>query len=167
MPAAGRRMTRPLAWMLAALPAWALAQAAPDLRAVATYESAGLYWSAPGGSADCRVRFRRAGGDTWRGGLELWYDARHNECRGSLVHLKPGQRYEAEVGLAGGALTRRVAFSTWPDRPPIARTVKVAGGSRRLESRAGGTPTGYVVYDGGGAVLDAAGQHDNNILIGA
>ena len=132
-----------------------------------TYESAGLYWQSPGGSAGCRVRFRAAGEERWREGLDLWYDARNDECRGSLVHLKSGKRYEAELGLPGGPFDRRVAFTTWPDRPPIARTETVRGGRETLEITRGGTAGGYVVYEGKGAVLDAGNAHDFNVRIAA
>ena len=149
--------------------------AAPDLdlQAVPTYESAGLYWQSParGSRAKdgpaCRVRFRAAGEERWHDGLDLWYDARNEECRGSLVHLKSGKRYEAEVGLAGGAFDHRVAFTTWPDRPPVARTVPVAAGRSTLEITEGGNAAGYVVYDGKGAILDAGNAHDFNIRIAA
>src|SRR3981081_703939 len=55
-------------------------------RAVPTYESVGLYWSAPAANAGtgCEVKFRKAGDSTWRQGLAMWFDARDNECRGSL-----------------------------------------------------------------------------------
>ncbi len=88
-------VTPPLAKILAAALVAAFhfgAAAAPsppsirdDLKAVTTYESAGLYWTAPGGKADCRVRYRAAGETSWRIGFDLWFDARNNECRG-----KPG-----------------------------------------------------------------------------
>ncbi|HUR40742.1 MAG TPA: hypothetical protein VM240_06190, partial [Verrucomicrobiae bacterium] len=52
--------------------------------AVPTYESAGIYWSSPGGTAGCEVKFRKAGESAWRAGLPMWYDARDAQCRGSL-----------------------------------------------------------------------------------
>src|SRR6478736_5362771 len=60
-------------------------------RAVPTYESVGLYWSAPGATAatGCEVQYRKVGDSAWRQGLAMWFDARDNECRGSLVHLSP------------------------------------------------------------------------------
>ena len=154
-----------LALLLAALPA--LADADADLRAVTTYESAGLYWATPGSSPACKVRFRAVGEPRWRTGLDLWFDARNGECRGSLVHLRPGTRYQAEVGLAGGPFRERLEFATWPDRAPVARTVRVAPGTRTLVITAGGRPGGYVAYDGRGATLDARDAHAHNVYIGA
>ena len=61
-------------------------------RAVATFESIGLYWTPPSnpGADGCSVIFRKVGDSTWRQGLDMWYDARNNECRGSLVHARAG-----------------------------------------------------------------------------
>src|SRR4051812_10035013 len=69
----------------------AAAQSLPsaNLRAVPTYESVGLYFVSPGTSAGCKVQFRVAGTSAWTQGLDLWFDGRDNECRGSLVNLAP------------------------------------------------------------------------------
>src|SRR5262245_6265896 len=122
-----------------------------DLAAVTTYESAGLYWIAPGGREDCRVRFRAAGEKEWRVGFDLWFDARNNECRGSIVRLKPGTRYEAEVGLGDGPYSRSLKFTTWAEKPPTERTVRVPAGTATFVIDKGGSAAGYVVYDGGGS----------------
>ena len=143
------------------------ARAEPEVRAVTTYESAGLYWTAPGGKQDCRVRYRAAGETEWRIGFDLWFDARNNECRGSIVKLKPGTRYEAELGLGDGAYTRSLKFTTWAERPVVERTVRVPAGSATFVIDKGGSAAGYVVYDGGGAVLDANNAHAYNILVNA
>ena len=138
-----------------------------DLRAITTYESAGLYWTAPGGKDDCRVRYRRAGETEWRIGFDLWFDARNNECRGSIVNLKPGTAYEAELGVGDGPYSRSIKFMTWPEKPVVERSVRVPSGRTTLVIDQGGSPSGYVVYDGGGAVLDAHNVHANNILVKA
>ncbi|HEX5130124.1 MAG TPA: right-handed parallel beta-helix repeat-containing protein [Usitatibacter sp.] len=138
-----------------------------DVRAVTTYESAGLYWELPGGKEDCRVRYRRVGETDWRIGFDLWYDPRTRECRGSLVHLRPGTRYEAQLGVGDASYQRTVRFATWPEKPTVARTVKVAAGRDTLVIDKGGSAEGYVVYDGGGNTLDAGNEHAHNIVISA
>ena len=48
-------------------------------RAVATFESVGLYWS-PGinaGAAGCQLQYRKSGETTWRPALAMWYDSRN------------------------------------------------------------------------------------------
>src|SRR5688572_13339500 len=97
--------------------------------AVPTYESAGLYWQSPGGTAGCEVRYRKSGEAAWKQGLAMWYDARDSQCRGSLVALEAGSAYEAELNLPGQAPSRAITFSTWPNQRPVARTIAVNGGS--------------------------------------
>ena len=141
-----------------------------DTRAVPTYESVGLYWSNPGpGAANgCQVRFRVVGTLAWKQGLDLWYDARNSECRGSLVHLTPNTAYEAELTAPGALLPRIVLFSTWANQVPVASTVTVPSGSGQLTISQGGSPLGYVVYQGApGAVRDAADAQQYNILVNA
>ena len=141
--------------------------APPAVRAVTTYESAGLYWTLPGGSDDCRVRYRALGEKQWRVGFDLWYDARTQECRGSIVHLEPGTRYEAQLGTGEDRYERTVRFATWPEKPTVARTIRVAAGSETLRIDEGGGSDGFVLYDGGGATLDARNEHAHNIVISA
>jgi hypothetical protein len=164
---AGRRpaLRGPFAFaLLVSAPALAFASQA-DVRAVATYEAAGLYWTVPEDAADCRVRFRKAGDPGWQVGFDLWYDGRTRECRGSLVGLKPGTRYEAELAAGDRAYSRSVSFETWPERRPIARTVRVQAGSEPVVISESGSAKGYIVYDGGGRTRDAREQHAHNIVI--
>src|SRR6187401_1456499 len=90
--------------------------------AVPTYESVGIYWNNPGGTSGCQVRFRKSSEGTWRQGLDLWYDARNSQCRGSLVHLEQNTDYEVELNLPGQAASRALSFRTWANSLPVART---------------------------------------------
>ena len=123
---------------------------------VATFESIGLYWKPPAdpGPAGCPVKYRKHSEREWKDGLPLWYDARNGECRGSLVQLEPGTKYEVEVG------GKKITAATWSEKFPIARTVKVEG--NQLNITQGGTKDGYVLYTGG---TIEGGKH--NITISA
>jgi hypothetical protein len=138
--------------------------------AVPTYESAGIYWSAPGSGASsggCEVKFRKQGDSAWRDGLALWYDGASNECRGSLVHLSPATDYEVQLNLPGQPAARALGFRTWSEVVPVARTVTVSSGAT-LNITEGGSPGGYVVYQAApGAVLDAANSAASNVAINA
>jgi hypothetical protein len=135
---------------------------AAEPRAVATFESIGVYWTPPAdpGPAGCAIRFRKAGDAAWREGLPLWFDKRNAECRGSLVQLEPGTKYEIDLGSA------RLTAQTWSERFPIARTVRVTSG-KALAITEGGDASGYVVYDGSGTTIDGADSEQNNITIAA
>ena len=136
-------------------------------RAVATFESLGMYWS-PGadpGANGCSIRYRKKSESTWKQGLNMWYDARNRECRGSLVHLQSGTDYAVEMGV-GTNFSTGVNTRTWSDNFPIARTVQVPSGSGTLNITEGGTAQGYVLYTGP-ATLDAANGADYNVSIKA
>src|SRR3954470_12707891 len=119
-----------------------VSSAPAEPRVVATFESLGVYWSPPSdpGAAGCAIEFRKAGETQWRAALPLWYDGRNRECRGSIVQLEPATKYE--LRLAGAQLSA----TTWRERFPVARTVKVSS-SESLKITEGGTASGYVVYD--------------------
>ncbi len=147
---------------------------AQNPRAVATFESIGLYWAPgldlrPGG---CAVRFRKAGDAAWREGLPLWYDARNGECRGSLVQLAPGTEYEVRLGVAGKEPSSHLRVSTWPEAFPIARRVALPPGrsDRMLEIADGGTAHGYVLYAGdadSGSEIDVGNRQPYDVRISA
>ena len=56
--------------------------------AVTTYESAGLYWQSPGGTAGCEVKYRKDGESAWKQGLAMWYDSRDAQCRDVRARTK-------------------------------------------------------------------------------
>src|SRR2546423_6908586 len=97
-------------------------------RAVATFESIGVYWSpsANPGTAGCQIQYRKQGDTAWQPGLAMWYDARNSECRGSLVQLTPGTTYDIQVGVAGQPVFQ-LSAATWADTAvsTIARTLNV------------------------------------------
>jgi len=141
------------------------------VRAVPTFESVGLYWT-PGsnpGSAGCQIQYKAADESTWRQGLALWYDSRNSECRGSVVHLKPGTDYEIQLGLPGQPMSRGIVTKTWSEQFPIARTVHVQPG-QTLNITQGGSADGYVLYTpapGTSGILDAQNGQDHSVRISA
>ena len=139
-----------------------------NVSAVPTYESVGLYWNGAGAGSDgCTVQFRPQGATAWTQGLNLWFDASTGQCRGSLVSLTPGTTYEAQLGLPGAAPTKGITFSTWSNTYPVAQTITVASGTQTLDITAGGSPSGYIVYDGTGSTLDGQNNVPTNINITA
>jgi hypothetical protein len=119
--------------------------------AVSTFHSIGLYWSPEGGSESnaARVEFREKGtGAAWRQGLDLWFDARNGEYRGSMVELEAGSAYEIRLALASGS-TENISARTWSEKWPVKKTVEVPAGTKRLVIDAddsGDAKQGYVVF---------------------
>ena len=168
-----QRIFAVLAFLAAALAFDASAQTSTlpstNTIAVPTYESVGLYWQSPGGTAGCDVKFRKWGDTAWTAGLAMWYDSRDTQCRGSLVHLAPGTWYQVEFNLPGQAATRGLVFKTWANQFPVLKTNTVNSASGTTFNVAeSGTAAGYVVYQGGsGAVLDGQNTATYNITINA
>ncbi|MGI5870244.1 MAG: right-handed parallel beta-helix repeat-containing protein [Kiritimatiellia bacterium] len=151
-------------------------------RAVATFNSLGLYWKPTGGSAkrEVAVQYREKGADAWSDALPLWFDPNEHgaeaaahaaEYRGSIVHLKAGTTYEVKLSLAGGS-ERVIEAATWSDDFKIARTVVVPSEQKGcyVITEGGSAESGYVLYtpaEGTKAVWDAADEAAQNIEVNA
>ena len=158
-----------LLMLIALAPAAHAAPGAP--KAVSTFHSIGLYWSPPGGadSNPARVEFRPAGGGAWRQGLDLWFDARNGEYRGSLVELEPGTAYEVKLSLASGT-TETIKARTWAEKLKVKKTVQVPAGSKRLvigPEDSGDEKEGYVVFTAppGRNVIEGNDTDDSCVLV--
>lgn len=141
------------------------------IEAVATFESAGLYWSpaVAGDNEICLVRYRAKGAVSWRRGLPLWFDKRNRQCRGSLVHLRSGTRYEIEIATARTGEFATTEVETWREDFPIGETIVVSGMSNEpLVIEKSGTPEGYLLVTGlpgRSAGIDVQGKADRAVEI--
>jgi hypothetical protein len=140
--------------------------------AVPTFHSLGLYWkptSTPG-AAGCLAQYRKAGDASFKPALNLWYDSRNAECRGSIVSLQPGTQYEVQFGV-GSTYTQKLVASTWAEQFPIAQTITLPAGtvSQPVSITSGGSASGYVLYQAhpNGTTIDVANAHDQNVLVSA
>ena len=142
-----------------------------NTKAIATFESLGLYWTPPSnpGSAGCNVKYRKAGESAWKNGLAMWYDSRNSECRGSIVYLTPGTDYQVQFSLPGQQPSAQLAARTWSESFPIARTVAVSSSAQTLTITEGGSPSGYVrLHRRRGRQHPRRGQRQrNNVTIDA
>jgi hypothetical protein len=139
--------------------------------AVATFESVGLYWSAPPppGASGCQVQYRKTSECAWSAALPLWFDTRDDECRGALVHLTPGTDYVVQLGI-GDTFTHELAIRTWSDAFPIGETIVLpATSSDSLVITEGGTADAYKLYTAapGGSTIDVANARATNVTISA
>jgi hypothetical protein len=144
-----------------------------NLTATATFESMGLVWTGSGGSSSsrCSVLYRESGTTLWRQGLDLWFDSRDQQYRGSIVHLEPGTTYELWVQREGTSVEAMTTRATWSEQFPIAQTITLpATSSAQLNITQSGTATGYILYthaSGGTATIGAANAASYNISIDA
>jgi hypothetical protein len=93
-----------------------------EYRAVSTFHSIGVYWAPPGkaASAIAEIRYKVAGApdSEYRRGLDLWYDVRNGEYRGSIVYLQPGTAYDIRLTLSSGLVRNFAATAgstTWSE----------------------------------------------------
>src|SRR5712671_244689 len=145
---------------------------AKSARALATFESIGLYWTPPGnpGADGCVVQFKKSTESAWKPGLNMWYDSRDNECRGSLVQLSPGTAYDVRMGL-GSTYAAQLSARTWSEQFPIARTITLPAGTQAqpLDITQGGSASGYVLYQANpaGTTIDVQNAYQQNVTISA
>ena len=129
--------------------------------ATATYNSLGLYWDDVGGEGiDCTLEYKETSEAIWKKAQDLWWDARPDtdlhgdEYRGSVVGLKAGTVYEIKFTLSSGE-TETIAASTWEETYdlPILETITVNSQSSGFNIMEGGSPSGYLLYDGTGSTV--------------
>lgn len=130
--------------------------------AIPTFHSMGLYWQPKGGDSTliCSVTYRAQGQSTWKQGLDLWFDYRNKEYRGSLVHLQPNTTYDIKLVLSNKLDSAMLTGTTWSEDFPISDTVYLPSFSNQTYVLPkGGTSSGYVLYTfapNDSAVIDVA-----------
>ncbi|MFH1709219.1 MAG: FHA domain-containing protein [Planctomycetota bacterium] len=140
--------------------------------AIPTFHCLGLYWSPEEGEAakSVHVAFREAGRKQWQDGLPMRYNpVKAPECRadyrGSIVNLKPGTTYEIVLTLDGTDIRTTLSTATWSELFPVNSTVKCDSRGTGLNINRSGTPDGYALFDGTGAVIDTANKSDHCITV--
>jgi hypothetical protein len=150
-----------------------LAAAAPPsgpARAVATFESIGLYYDREAAPAGCEVRYRTAGAGEWRQGYPLVYDARERQYRGSLVGLRPDTLYDIRLEAAADRVELRAR--TRNEHFPIGKTTFLSDDTagKTLHVREGGTPEAWhLITPAAGTrwTNDVFNLADNNVVVEA
>ncbi|WP_236972608.1 right-handed parallel beta-helix repeat-containing protein [Membranihabitans marinus] len=137
--------------------------------AVATYECAGLYWKTME-SGPCTVRYRAVGSEIWQDGLDLVYDEREGEYRGSIINLKPYTKYEAE--LSHRSENTKMEFTTRNDDFSIGKTTVIPAGEsdQTITITESGRPDAYhlvTVPAETRSVLNIKNVYDAGIIIDA
>ena len=147
---------------------------AAEARVVPTFHAMGIYYSSPdGGEANtCSVQYKIAEEDTWQTGLNLWYDARNKEYRGSIVDLVPGITYQVKIFCNKPMHEQIVTATTWKERFPVGSTVYLSAGTTpsTIAINKSGTPDSYILYTqpvGAETVIDVNNAQDHGLEISA
>lgn len=141
----------------------------PNPYAVATYECSSVYWQTPE-SGVCNVRYKAVNDKIWKKGLDLVYDARQGEYRGSLVNLVPNSAYQVE--LSSGNAKAKLTFKTRNDVFPIGKTTLLPEGEsdKTIVITESGTPDAYhlvTVAPKSRSVLNLKNVYDHGIEVNA
>ena len=137
--------------------------------AIPTYENAGIYWKIVD-QGDCEVFYKAASDDEWKQGMQLWYDKRNNEYRGSLFKLKPDTEYH--VKLTASSVKVELDFKTLNDDFPVGKITRLSKGEsyETLEVIESGSPDGYhliTAAKGAKSVINLRNQNTHGIIIKA
>jgi len=110
--------------------------------AVPTFECASIYWKISE-RGPCKIKFKEESGQTWKEGLDLVYDARDGEYRGSIVGLRPGISYQVE--LSNGNAKILLSFKTRSDNFPVGKitVLPVNESDTTIVIKESGTPEAY------------------------
>lgn len=136
---------------------------------VPTFECAGFYWKTPEDGL-CKIRYRETKSNSWKEGLDLVYDSRDTEYRGSIISLKPATEYEAELTTTTSKSS--VKFKTRNDLVPVGKiTILPEGESDNpVVITESGTPQAYhlvTVPEKSKSVLNLKNVSENGIVIDA
>ncbi|CAB1056568.1 hypothetical protein D1BOALGB6SA_1305 [Olavius sp. associated proteobacterium Delta 1] len=149
----------------------AIAQVA---QAVPTFHAIGIYYSSSDGdeSNACGVEYKIAEEETWQAGLDLWYDVRNNEYRGSLVNLVPGLTYQIKISCDNPAQQEILTATTWQEQFAVGSTVYLPAGTTNstVLVNDSGTADAYVLYThpaGAETVIDVDDAQDHCLEISA
>lgn len=141
----------------------------PAAYAVSTYECSSLYWKTPA-AGNCSVRYKKVQDKVWKNGLDLVYDARQGEYRGSLINLSPDSEYQAELSTDGAKT--KLTFKTRNDVFPIGKTTELPAGesAKTIVIKESGTADAYhlvTVPPGTRSVINLRNVDNEGILVDA
>lgn len=138
---------------------------------VSTFNSIGIYWSPAAGDSlnTCTVKYRKSGQQSWNDALDLWYDSRDRQYRGSIVNLDPGTTYTIQLKLNSSASPLYITAKTWNETFPVSDTIYLPVNSTQTYTiNKSGTASGYVLYTftpGSTSTIDVANNHNYCINI--
>jgi len=137
--------------------------------AVTTFECAGIYFKTKEAGA-CNIRYKPVNADSWKKGLDLVYDSRDGEYRGSIIRLNPDTEYQAELITSSGKASLK--FKTRSDVFPVGKTTILTEGEsdKTIKITESGTPDAYhlvTIPEKSKTTLNLKNVSDNGIVIDA
>jgi len=136
---------------------------------VTTFECAAVYWKVKE-DGPCKIRYREETGNNWKNGLDLVYDNRDGEYRGSIVGLTPNTGYQVE--LSDNTSKTRINLRTRSDVFPVGKVTVLPSGEsgKTVVISESGTPEAYhlvTVPAGSKSLLNIKNVYNSGIEINA
>lgn len=140
-----------------------------DLYGVPTFECIGLYFKS-NVAEPCKVQYRQLEESNWKEALDLVYDPRDGEHRGSIVNLFPDTEYQIQITQLDRIKT--ITVKTLSEVFPIEKTTELPNATIRttLTITESGSPDGYHLVRppiDGKTVSDVMNGEDHNLVIDA
>jgi hypothetical protein len=140
-----------------------------ELYAVPTFECVGIYYQSES-SEPCQVQYREADALEWKNALDLVYDKRDVEHRGSIVNLKPDTEYQIQIMQQNQI--KQLICKTLSEDFPVGKTTELENGTmyNTLTISESGTAHGYHLVSppvDGKTVNDVMNGDDYNLVIDA
>lgn len=148
---------------------WTVPVFSDELYGVPTFECIGIYCKT-GNANPYNVQYRINGENQWNQALDLVYDERDGEHRGSIVNLKPDTEYQIQLSHQDGIQTLNI--KTLNETFPVGKTTELKNGTvyQSIKITESGTPDAYLMVQppaGGKTILDAMNEEDHNLIIDA
>lgn len=139
------------------------------LEIIPTFECAGIYWKTQE-EGTANIQYKAVNESSWKEGLELVYDDRDNEYRGSIINLSPDTEYQVQVSTAHSKAS--LNFKTRSDNFPVGKTTILPQDEtdKPVVITESGTPDAYhlvTVPENSKSVLNLKNVHDYGIEIDA
>lgn len=137
--------------------------------AVTTYECAGIYFKTAE-AGPCKIRYKEIKAKNWSDGLDLVYDSRDGEYRGSIINLKPDTEYE--VGLETSSGKSKLNLKTKSDDFLVGKVTVLPEGEsdKEIVITESGTPDAYhlvTVPENSKSILNLKNVSENGIVVDA
>jgi len=118
----------------------ALFAGSENLTTVSTFECISIYYQAPD-SGHCMVFFKEQTEENWHQALDLVYDHRDKEFRGSIVGLTPDTEYDIKLRRQTKEIFAKA--KTLDEKFPVGKTTYITSSAEPIHISESGKPDAY------------------------
>jgi hypothetical protein len=138
-----------------------------DTYTVSTFECISVYYKSSNVGV-CNVFYNKQNDKTWRQALDLIYDNKDEEYRGSIVGLMPNTSYQIKLLCQGKE--KIIYANTLNENLPLGKTTYITSGSEPIIISESGRPDAYHLItpnDKSRATIDVRNTKEHTVVIDA